>query len=82
MRELTPETIKAARVRLGLTQTQVAARIGCSALAVSFWERGTRTPTGLYAKAVRELITDAEALSTEDAATDDAFTTSAPAVQN
>jgi DNA-binding transcriptional regulator YiaG len=60
MPELTPATIKAARQRLGLTQRQFAARIDCSALAVSFWERGTRTPTGLYAKAVRELVAEAE----------------------
>jgi DNA-binding transcriptional regulator YiaG len=82
MTDLTPEIIKAARHRLGLTQTQFAERIGCSTLAVSFWERGTRTPTGLYAKAVRELIADAEALPAEDAATDGAITTSAQATRD
>ena len=62
MPELTPATIKAARRRLGLTQSQFAERIGSSALAVSFWERGTRTPTGLYANAVWQLITESDAL--------------------
>ena len=56
MSELTPDAIKAARLRLGLTQAQFAARIGATPLAVSFWERGTRRPRGLYATAVRQLI--------------------------
>ena len=65
MTDLTPETIRNARQALGLTQEQFAERIGCSALAVSFWERGTRTPTGLYAKAVRELVAEAAAVHSE-----------------
>jgi DNA-binding transcriptional regulator YiaG len=44
------------RQRPGLTQAQLAARIGCSTIAVSYWETGHRTPTGLYAKAVRDLM--------------------------
>lgn len=61
--DLTPATIKAARLRLGLTQAQFAARIGASPLAVSFWERGTRRPTGLYAVAVRKLIAEGDAIT-------------------
>lgn len=57
MTDLTPGAIKITRLRLGLTQAQLAARIGCSTLAVSFWERGTRTPTGLYATALRAALT-------------------------
>lgn len=56
--ELTPEMIKTLRARLGLTQAELAARLGCSTQAVSFWERGTRTPTGLYAQVVRRLLTE------------------------
>ncbi len=56
--DLTTESIKALRRRLGLSQPQFAARIGCTAQAVSFWERGTRTPTGLYAQAVRRLMAE------------------------
>jgi DNA-binding transcriptional regulator YiaG len=74
MPELTPTTIKATRQRLGLTQSQFADRIGCSALAVSFWERGTRTPTGLYARAVRELIADADAVPIDMASAPKAIT--------
>lgn len=65
--ELTPDVIKSARLRLGLTQAQFAERIGSSALAVSFWERGTRTPTGLYAAAVRRLIAEAGTEPPDDA---------------
>jgi DNA-binding transcriptional regulator YiaG len=56
MPDLTPDTIRDLRRRLGLTQAALAARIGCSSIAVSLWERGERTPTGLYAKAVRDLM--------------------------
>lgn len=56
MADLTAETIRAVRQRLGLTQAQFAERLGCSTQAVSFWERGARTPTGLYARAVRRLL--------------------------
>jgi DNA-binding transcriptional regulator YiaG len=60
MTRLTPEVIRTTRARLGLTQAQFAERIGCSALAVSFWERGTRSPKGLYAKAVHALVDEAD----------------------
>ncbi len=60
---LTPEVILQFRVRLDLTQAQYAERLGCSTQAVSFWERGTRTPTGLYAQAIRRLMAEAAALT-------------------
>lgn len=58
MPELTPEAIRRLRARLGLTQADLSARLGCSTQAVSFWERGTRTPTGLYAREVRRLLAE------------------------
>ena len=61
--ELTPDTVRALRQRLGVTQDQLAARLGCSTQAVSFWERGTRTPTGLYAAALRRLMAETDALT-------------------
>ncbi len=61
--ELTPDTVRALRQRLGVTQDQLAARLGGSTQAVSFWERGTRTPTGLYAQAVRRLMAESAALT-------------------
>lgn len=57
---LTPAGVRGLRDRLGLTQARFAARLGASAQAVSFWERGTRTPTGLYAAALRRLAAEAE----------------------
>ncbi len=60
---LTPESILQFRVRLGLTQAQFAERVGCSTQAVSFWERGTRTPTGLYAQAIRRLMVESAGLT-------------------
>lgn len=58
---LTPELIRSLRHQLGLTQTEFAQRLGVSMQAVSFWERGTRTPTGLYAKAIQSLLHDTQA---------------------
>ena len=55
---ITPEQIIELRRRLGLNQTAFAALVGCTQAAVSMWEEGLRTPTGLYARAVSELIRD------------------------
>ena len=38
------EQVKAARKALRLTQKELAAALGCSALDVSRWERGVRPP--------------------------------------
>lgn len=51
----TPEAVRDLRARLGLTQDQFAARLGCHRMAVVFWESGKRTPTGLYAAALDRL---------------------------
>lgn len=65
---LSPGGVRDLRARLGLTQAAFAARLGASAQAVSFWERGTRTPTGLYAAALRRLAAEAEAGSADPTA--------------
>ncbi len=65
---LTPERIRSLRRQLGLTQTAFAQRLGVSMQAVSFWERGTRTPTGLYAQAIRTV--QREVLGNEQAEED------------
>lgn len=59
--DLTPESIRNLRKRLGMTQPQFADAIGCTAQAVSYWERGTRQPRGLYAAAIRRLMRHAPA---------------------
>lgn len=53
---LSPETIRALRLRLHVNQEAFAALIGCTQAAVSRWEDGRRTPTGLYDRAVRNLL--------------------------
>ncbi len=66
VQDLSPEAIRIARQRLGLTQVQLAERIGCTPIAVSYWERGTRTPTGLYARAVQAVLAEALPRQGED----------------
>jgi len=39
------EAIRCARVERGLTQGELAARLGVSQGTISFWENGTETPT-------------------------------------
>ncbi|MDP9311835.1 MAG: helix-turn-helix domain-containing protein [Chloroflexota bacterium] len=39
------QAIRAARRERGLTQNELAARIGVSQGTISFWENGTETPT-------------------------------------
>ena len=43
---ITPENILDLRKREGLTQQSLANALGVTVTAVSFWERGTRTPRG------------------------------------
>ena len=40
---MTPEEFRATRKYIGLTQTELAERMGVSLRAVLHWERGTRT---------------------------------------
>ena len=40
-----PQAIRAARVNRGLTQGELAALIGVSQGAISFWENGMESPT-------------------------------------
>ena len=51
----TPEAVRDLRRRLGVTQQQMADRLGCHLRAIGQWEQGTRTPTGLYAAALDRL---------------------------
>lgn len=65
----TAEGVKALRRSLGLSQSQFAKRVGCHVRAVSQWERGLRTPTGLYAAMLASLARhadDAAGLALED----------------
>lgn len=44
------------RAQLGLTQLQLADRLGVSDVTVSRWESATRTPTRSHTIALRRLI--------------------------
>ena len=48
--------IRTARRARRLTQKQLATLLGVPANTVARWERGERTPTGLYAKAVSDWL--------------------------
>jgi transcriptional regulator with XRE-family HTH domain len=40
-----PQALRTARTERGLTQQELATRIGVSQGTISFWENGTETPT-------------------------------------
>ena len=68
------ERIKYHRKRLGMTQEQLAERIGVSAQAVSKWENGTSDPSTsnlcalakLYGIPVEELLHETQEEKSED----------------
>jgi transcriptional regulator with XRE-family HTH domain len=46
------------RVSLGITQEELAVRLGVNACTLARWERGQRQPTGLYHEVVEKLLTN------------------------
>ena|SRR5438034_3432330 len=46
------------RMSLGITQGDMARRLSIDQCTLARWERGDRTPTGLYRKLVEKLLTD------------------------
>jgi DNA-binding transcriptional regulator YiaG len=56
----TPEQIKSARLRLGLSQAAFAARVGCATGTVAMWELGSRRPKGLYLRALLRVMRSAK----------------------
>ena len=53
---MTPEEIKAARERLGLTQTELAAQLGVAQSRVAVWETGKHAAPPFLALALRALL--------------------------
>jgi len=51
------------RNRLGITQQELAARVGCSLSSVQFWEAGRSSPRGYRLRRLIELCPDAETRS-------------------
>jgi len=59
-----PQTIRAARISVGLTATQLAARLGITENAVKYWESGHSRPHPLrLASVAKALKIEPEALS-------------------
>jgi DNA-binding transcriptional regulator YiaG len=52
---MTGKEIKAIRERLGLTQTELADKLGITRNAVTLWEIGQRNPSSLAALAIKAL---------------------------
>lgn len=65
-RDSTPD-LKALRERLGLTQTQLAQRLGVTFVTVNRWENGATRPSRLALQKLRELAARAEAVGEPEA---------------
>ena len=48
------QKLKQLRLQAGLTQEQLAARIGVSSRTIKHWEHGTRTPSAVYLQALAD----------------------------
>jgi len=48
------------RAKLGITQQELAARVGCSLSSVQFWEAGRSSPRGYRLRRLAELCPDPE----------------------
>jgi len=56
MSENFSDRIKAARQRLGLSQSQAARKWGFPKQTISAWEKGLRNPAGLYLKKLERVL--------------------------
>ncbi len=56
--EDTPHLIKAIRRKLGLTQEQLAHRLGVSFVTVNEWENGKRKPSPLARRQIEQFVKD------------------------
>lgn len=50
------EKLKEVRKKAGLTQVELAEKVGCSQVCVARWENGTHEPTLRMAKALAEAL--------------------------
>jgi DNA-binding transcriptional regulator YiaG len=60
MSENFSDRIKAARQRLGLTQSQAARKWGFPKQTINAWEAGIRHPAGLYLKKLERILKHSE----------------------
>lgn len=56
--DLAADAVKAERHRRNLSLDAMAALVGCDRQTYWRWEAGTRTPTGMYAVRLRDLMAD------------------------
>jgi DNA-binding transcriptional regulator YiaG len=54
------DRIKAARQRLGLSQSQAARKWGFPKQTINAWEKGIRNPVGLYLKKLERVLKRSE----------------------
>jgi DNA-binding transcriptional regulator YiaG len=57
---MTPKQIAKLMKDLGLTQQDLADRIGAHRVTIADWVRGANKPTGLYLKALEDLAAKAK----------------------
>jgi|GEM_PF-3437505 len=57
---MTPEELRAIRLRLGLSQSQFARRLGCAQSAVASWESGRHGPHARFHAAIRAMLAEIE----------------------
>ena len=48
--------IKLERIKRGLSQKQLAQKVGCATTAICHWERGNRCPSFLAIKALKSAL--------------------------
>ena len=53
---MTPEEIRASRIKLMLTEAEFARALNCTAAAVNLWEHGLRKPSGSVIKLIKILV--------------------------
>jgi DNA-binding transcriptional regulator YiaG len=53
---MTPEKVRMARLKLGLTQAELAAVMGIRTMSVSDWERGIRTPSSQSVRLIQAYL--------------------------
>jgi transcriptional regulator with XRE-family HTH domain len=61
--KIQPDAVSSLRDKLGITQQELAARVGCSLSAVQFWEAGRSSPRGYRLRRLLELCPDEETRS-------------------
>lgn len=62
---ITPESIKLLRKKLGITQEQLAERLGTIRITVSMWERGINKPKARYVKQLLAMMDNTDIIQNE-----------------